>query len=440
MPQMNLSRRAGGRPDIGFDASWYYATRNPTAERRKLEADVDADVCVIGAGYTGLSAALTLAEAGLSVIVLEQFKVGAGASGRNGGVLGIGQRKDQADLEVMVGDEWAQKLWRMSLEANALVRQRIVDYDIACDLRDGEMTVAHRQRYQAELWDHAQHLQQRYGYQDCQPLSAKEVADQLGSEAYYGGYLDTRAGHIHPLNLARGLADAAERQGAQIFEDSQVESIQETHNDRVIVEGRGLTVTANKVVVACNGYLNGLLPAADSYQMPINNFMVATEPLAPELAKRLIRNNAAVVDTRFVVNYFHLSRDNRLIFGGGENYTRFFPKDIRQVVSRRLKAIYPQLRDVDLPYAWGGTLSVTMNRMPKFGRVGQHIYYGQGYSGHGVAMANMGGYLIGEAIKGQAVGFDCLANLKHRRFPGGKWLRWPGLVAGMLFYAALDRI
>jgi gamma-glutamylputrescine oxidase len=435
-----VSRQSGGRPEVGFESSWYHATRNDQADRATLTEDLDCDVCVIGGGYTGLSAALTLSEAGFKVVLLEQYRIGSGASGRNGGVLGIGQRKDQEDLERMVDPAWARQLWQMALDANALVRARIHQYSIPCHLSDGELTLAHRARYQQDLWDHTAHLKARYGYEDCHPLNRREVSDRLGSQAYFGGYLDTRAGHLHPLNLAQGLAKAAESQGAQLFELSAVTGFEAVSADRMDVRTTTRRVRAQKVVLACNGYLNGLAPEPDGYQMPINNFMVATEPLGDALASEIIRDNQAVVDTRFVVNYFHLSDDQRLIFGGGENYTRFFPKDIRAVVRKRLLAIYPQLADVDLPYAWGGTLSVTMNRMPKFGRLGQNLYYGQGYSGHGVAMANMGGHLIAEAIKGQAEGFDCLANLKHRKFPGGRWLRWPGLVAGMLFYAALDRV
>ncbi len=435
-----MARNAGGRPEVGFDASWYFATQNHAVERAVLDRDIECDVCIVGGGYTGLSAALTLAESGLSVVLLEKYRIGSGASGRNGGVLGMGQRKDQDDLEKMLGDQWAGKLWEMSLDANNLVRQRIKDYAIDCDLADGELTIAHRARYESDLWDYAAHLNARYGYQDCHPLTRTEVSDRIGSEAYYGGYLDMRAGHLHPLNLAQGLAQAAESNGAALFETTEVKSIDALGAGRARLKTAGGTVRSNKVVLACNGYLNGLLREPDAFQMPINNFMVATEPLSESLARDTIRNTEAVVDTRFVVNYFHLSRDNRLIFGGGENYTRYFPKDIRKVVRKRLIEIYPQLQNVEIPYAWGGTLSVTMNRMPKFGRLGEHLYYGQGYSGHGVAMANMGGHLIAEAIKGQAAGFDLLANLKHQRFPGGRWLRWPGLVAGMLFYAMLDRM
>ena len=435
-----MSRRAGGRPEVGFESSWYYDTRNHQAERPTLTEDLDCDVCIVGGGYTGLSAALTLSEAGLKVVLLEKYRVASGASGRNGGVLGMGQRQDQEDLERIVDPAWASQLWQMSLEANALVRSRIDQYSIPCDLSDGELTLAHRARYEQDLWDHTAHLKMRYGYDDCHPLSRAEVSDRIGSDAYFGGYLDTRAGHLHPLNLAQGLAKAAESQGAQLFELAAVTGFEAISADLMEVRTATCRVRAGKVVLACNGYLNGLAREPDDYQMPINNFMVATAPLGDALAREIIRENEAIVDTRFVVNYFHLSGDQRLIFGGGENYTRFFPKDIRRVVRKRLLAIYPQLADVDLPYAWGGTLSVTMNRMPKFGRLGENLYYGQGYSGHGVAMANMGGHLIAEAIKGQADGFDCLANLKHRKFPGGRWLRWPGLVAGMLFYAALDRV
>jgi gamma-glutamylputrescine oxidase len=434
-----MKRLAGCRSHVGFDHSWYYASGQALAVSGPLDGRRTADVCVIGGGYTGLSAAIELARAGAKVVVLERYRVGSGASGRNGGVLGMGQRKDQDDLESMVGLDWARHLWQLSLDANALVRSRIKEFDIDCDLKDGELTVAHKARHEQSLWDYAAHLEKVYDYGEVAVVSRDEVAAQLGTHTYYGGTLDRRAGHLHPLNLARGLARAAISLGAEIYESSEVMAMDRVGPHHVVKTSAG-EVRCEHVVVACNGYLNGLLPAADRYHMPINNFMVATEPLDEPLASIINRDDVAVVDTRFVVNYFHLSRDRRLIFGGGENYTPYFPRSIEAVVRPRLEAVFPQLRGVGIDYEWGGTLSVTMNRMPKFGHVGQGIYYAEGYSGHGVAMANLGGQLIAEAILGRPERFDQMATLKQRTFPGGRWLRWPGLVAGMLFYTFLDRI
>ena len=258
-----MSRRAGGRPEVGFESSWYFDTRNHQAERPTLTEDLDCDVCIVGGGYTGLSAALTLSEAGLKVVLLEKYRVASGASGRNGGVLGMGQRQDQEDLERIVDPAWASQLWQMSLEANALVRSRIDQYSIPCDLSDGELTLAHRARYEQDLWDHTAHLKMRYGYDDCHPLSRAEVSDRIGSDAYFGGYLDTRAGHLHPLNLAQGLAKAAESQGAQLFELAAVTGFEAISADLMEVRTATCRVRAGKVVLACNGYLNGLAREPD---------------------------------------------------------------------------------------------------------------------------------------------------------------------------------
>ncbi|MGB1738031.1 MAG: NAD(P)/FAD-dependent oxidoreductase, partial [Pseudomonadales bacterium] len=308
-----MARLAGGRSHIGFQNSWYYdsaAHRTPSA---RLEDSITVDVCVIGGGYTGLSAAIELARAGANVALLERHEVGSGASGRNGGVLGMGQRLDQDDLEEMVGIDWARHLWQLSIDANDLVRARVNEFSIDCDLKDGELTVAHKARHERSLWDYAEHLQRVYNYGDIEVVQRDDVHEQLGSSSYFGGTLDHRAGHLHPLSLARGLARAAESLGAQIFEHSEVSAIEKVANQHIVRTTLG-EVRCGDVVVACNGYLNGLLPSADRFQMPINNFMVATAPLEAAVAKRINRDNVAVVDTRFVVNYFHLSRDHRLIF------------------------------------------------------------------------------------------------------------------------------
>lgn len=433
-------RRPGGDSSIGFEESWYYSNGSFSPTRPTLESSVDVDVCVIGAGYTGLSAALELSRSGLSVAVLESSQVGSGASGRNGGVLGVGQRKDQHDLERWLGMDNAKHMWQIACDANQLVRDRIAEFSIDCDLKDGELEVAHKSKYTKELWDYADHLDKTYGYTYKRSVSEEEVEQLLGVDSYYGGCIDTQAGHIHPLNYARGLARAAESFGSQIFENSRVLDYQRLPNNEVVVNTELGEVRSKFLVLACNGYLGRLNKRAEKYQMPINNFILATEPLGEFRAQSINRDDLAVVDTRFVVNYFHNSPDYRLIFGGGENYSSRFPSDMKAFVRKNMLKIYPQLDDVEIEFAWGGTLAITMNRMPNFGREKENVYWAQGYSGHGIAMANMGGKLVAEAIIGQSSGFDLFSNIKHMAFPGGRWLRWPGLVAGMLYYSMLDKL
>jgi gamma-glutamylputrescine oxidase len=406
-----------------------------------LTERIRADVCVVGAGYTGLSAALELAVRGYRVVVLEAHRVGAGASGRNGGVLGMGQRRDQHELEAWLGRDRARQFWQIALDANALVRDRVVRYDIDCDLKDGELHAAHRPRHVRYYWEYVDYLARDYGYERMRRVDRDEMVALLGTDSYHGGYLDLGAGHLHPLNLALGLARAATAEGATIFERSEVQGYTcgTRPGEPVRVRTSAGEVEADYLVVACNGYLGRLERGIESFQMPINNFMLATAPLGEARARRINRDDLAVVDSRFVVNYFHLSPDGRLIFGGGENYSPRFPRDLKSFVRRHMLEVYPDLADVAIDYAWGGTLAITLKRMPHFGRRGHGIYWAQGYSGHGIAMANMGGKLVAEAIMGNAERFDLFARLPHRRFPGGRLLRWPALVAGMLYYAMLDR-
>lgn len=433
------------RASVGFEQSWYYATAHGLTDHPPLGDRVRADVCVVGGGYTGLSAALTLAERGYSVVLLEGYRVGSGASGRNGGVLGMGQRKDQDDLERWLGMEAAGRLWRIALEASQLVRERISRYGIDCDLKNGVLHAAHRRRYVDDYWNYVDVLAQRYDYDRCRKVDGAEAAAMLGMDTYFGGYVDDGAGHLQPLNLALGLARACREQGVQIFEHSTVLDYQPTSvgggsaGGRVAVTTEAGAVDADYLVLACNGYLGRLARRIDAYQMPINNFMLATAPLGEARARRINRDDVAVVDSRFVVNYFHNSPDHRLLFGGGENYSPRFPRDLKAFVRRCMLEVYPDLADVDIDYAWGGTLAITLKRMPHFGRSG-HVFWAQGYSGHGVAMANMGGKLIADAIAGSAERFDLLASIPHVRFPGGRLLRWPALVAGMLYYAMLDKL
>ncbi len=430
----------GGDSSQGFEASWYLAAAREQPDYPCIDGSINCDVCIVGAGYTGLSAAIELSRRGFRVVVVERYRIGAGASGRNGGVLGMGQRLDQRELESWLGESAARALWTIASDANDLVRSLVNEFGINCDLTDGHLTVAHRPRYETDLWRSVEHLHRNYGYVDVVPVERAQVADMLGVDTYFGGILDRRAGHLQPLDLVRGYARAATQCGARVFEHSAVTGVDKSADGSVVIRTVRGDVRARHAILACNGYLGGLEPSLAGYQMPINNFMLATAPLGEAAARQINRDSVAVVDTRFVVNYFHNSPDHRLIFGGGENYSSRFPRDIAQVVRKRMLAVYPHLQDVEIEYAWGGTLAITLRRMPHFGRRDDVIWWAQGYSGHGIAMATMGGRLVAEAIAGSAEGFDVMARVPQWRFPGGRALRWPALVAGMLYYAALDRL
>ena len=418
--------------------SYYLATAVGLEEHPRLSESLDCDACVIGGGYTGLSAALHLAERGFDAVLLEAERVGWGASGRNGGQLGSGQRQWQDTLETMLGETAARQLWDLAEEAKATVKGRIARHSIACDLKPGVLHAAYKQRDVAELHGNAEHLARRYGYDESVILSRGEVAERLGTGIYHGGVLDWGAGHLHPLNYALGQARAAREAGVRIFEDSRVTGYQA--GKPTLLRTAAGQVRARAVVVACNGYLETLEPRIAGTIMPINNYVLATEPLGEEGARALIRDDVAVSDSKFVVDYYRLSADRRLLFGGGETYSRRFPADIKSFVRRTMLRVYPQLAETRVDYAWGGTLAITMNRLPAFGRLEPEIYYAQGFSGHGVALTSLAGKLIAEAIAGTAERFDVFARIPSPKFPGGTLLRWPGLVAGMLYYSLRDKL
>jgi len=425
---------SGDYPD-----SYYHASCNRSLDLTPLDGSRRADVCIIGGGYTGLSSALHLAERGYDVVLLEARKPGWGASGRNGGQLCSGQRKDQDTLSEMVGADAARKLWELAEDAKSLAKSLIANHGIDCDLKPGIAHPNHKPAYDAESRAYVDFLRDQYDYQQIEYLERDAMAELVGSDSYYGGTLDMGAAHLHPLNYALGIADAALAAGARLYESTVVEGYQEGSPNRVLTN-RGV-VEADSIVLACNGYLGKLEKRVSGKIMPINNFIVATEPLSTEQLQTINPRDVAIADSRFVVNYYRLSADKRLLFGGGENYRQNFPGDIASFVRKPMLQVYPQLADTRIDYAWGGTLAVTLNRMPHFGRLGRHnTYFAQGYSGQGVAMATLAGKLIADAIAGEAENFDLFGTIPTREFPGGDLLRWPGLVLGMSYYALRDRL
>ncbi|MGF1526196.1 MAG: NAD(P)/FAD-dependent oxidoreductase [Candidatus Competibacterales bacterium] len=424
--------------DTSYPDSYYAATANVLPPFPRLQGPIEGEVCVIGGGLTGLSAALHLAREGLEVVLLEAQRVGWGASGRNGGQLGSGLRLSQDCLEGMFGEAKAQALWQLGEAAKALVKDLVARHAIACDLKPGVLYPLHRAREMGWARDYVRWLQDKYHYPHIRFIDDAELSHHLGTRLYYGGWLDTGAAHLHPLNLSLGLAQAAADVGVRIFEGTR--ALGRRGDDPIVVATPGGEVRCRAVVLGCNGYLESLEPRIMGKIMPINNYICATVPLGEELASSLIRDDVAVADSRFVVNYFRLSADKRLLFGGGETYTRRFPKRMKDFVRKHMLKVYPQLKEVPIDYAWGGTLAITLNRLPHVGRLAPNVYFAQGYSGHGLALAVLAGAVLAEAIAGRRERFELLASLPVPSFPGGPYLRWPGLVAGMFYYALRDRL
>ncbi len=424
--------------DSEYPPSWYAASADLPEPFPEAAGELRCDVCVVGGGFTGLSAALHLAQHGFDVVLLEARRVGFGASGRNGGQVGTGQRLDQDRLERLVGHERARALWELSLEAVRLVRELIDTHDMDLPFAEGIIHADHRRRFVPHSHAYARKLQEDYGYGLIRPLEREELRHLVGSPAYFGGVLDMGGGHLHPLKYALGLARAAAAAGARIFENTRVSDF--SQGSPACIRTPRATVSADFVLLACNGYIGRLSGRVAARVMPINNFIVATEPLDEGLARELLRENHAVADSRFVINYFRLSEDRRMLFGGGESYGYRFPGDIAAKVRRPMGRIFPQLQEVRIDHAWGGTLGITLNRMPYFDRLAGNVLTAGGYSGHGVALATLGGRIAAEAIAGQAGNFDLMASVPTPRFPGGAALRWPLLVLAMVWFSLRDRL
>ena len=421
-----------------YPDTYYSATAVGLTDHPALQGSERADVCVIGGGFTGLSAALNLAEQGYDVVLLEAERIGWGASGRNGGLIGSGQRKDALELEEQFGYQRSREFWDIAEAAKAEIRDRVARHNIDCDLQYGQIEGVHKEKYVGFAAEYAAALADRYDYPHAQALSRDEVRAMVATDTFHEGLLDKQAMSVHPLNYALGLARAAREAGVRIYEKSRVTGY--TRTDPATVTTASGSVEASFIVLGCNGYLGKLEKRVAGRIMPINNFMLATEPLGESVARDLIADRNCVHDTRFVVNYFRTSADHRMLFGGGENYRAGFPRDIAAFVRPYMIKLFPQLATARVDYAWGGTLSVTVKRFPQLGKLEPNLFFAHGYSGHGVSIANISGKIIAEAVAGTAERFDVMASIRTLPFPGGTLLRYPGMVLGMLYYSLRDKL
>ncbi|MDD1149484.1 FAD-binding oxidoreductase [Pseudomonas sp. TNT2022 ID357] len=417
--------------------SYYAATRNQTTDYPPLEESVECDVCVIGAGYTGLSSALFLAEAGYSVTVLEAAKVGFGASGRNGGQLVNSYSRDVDVIEERYGEKSAEVLGSMIFEGADIIRQRIQHYDIQCDYRPGGIFAALNNKQLKGLAEQKRNWE-RLGNNNLKMLDKAQIDREVGTKNYIGGLLDMQGGHIHPLNLALGEASAIIGLGGKIFEQSAAVEI--TYGEPNVVRTAKGLVRAKYLLIAGNAYLQqDLDPRVTRKSMPCGSQIVVTEQLPEQLARSLIANNYCVEDCNYLLDYFRLTGDNRLLYGGGVVYGAREPDDIDQLIRPKILKTFPQLKDVKIDYRWTGNFLLTMSRMPQFGRIEKNAYYMQGYSGHGVTCSHLAGKLIAEMIRGDAERFNAFASLPHMPMIGGRTFQAPLTALGAAYYALRDR-
>jgi len=427
--------------------SYYAATAPRLAAYARLQEPVTADVAIVGAGLAGLSAAIELAQAGRKVLLLEAGLVGGGASGRNGGQAIHGLACDQSEIESQLGLDDAKRIWAMSLEALDILQQRCTEHSIDADWQPGFLSLATTQKKAAELQQWQQRMAEVYDY-PMQWISPQEIGNWIDSPRFKAGVHDPRSGHLHPLKYCLGLAAAAQQLGVRICEQSAVTRIEENQAGSPVLTLHTASgqVRARQVLLAGNVYLPEvapeLAPQLGARIMPVGTYIVCSETMDAARCQALIPSRSAVCDTNFVLDYFRPTADHRLLYGGRVSYSTLSPRSVKDSMQRKLLQSFPQLSDLGMQFAWGGFVDITMNRAPDFGRIGrsQNIYYLQGFSGHGLALTGLAGRIAAEAMQGDSERFDVFAKLGHHPFPGGKLLRMPALVLGMLYYRLKDML
>jgi gamma-glutamylputrescine oxidase len=421
----------------GYVDSYYAATAHAAPPRPPLAGVQSCDVAVIGGGIAGCSAALHLSERGYRVMVLEANRIGWGASGRSGAQALPGVACGQPKLERLIGSEGARLVWNVTVEGIDLIRSLIARYAIDCDWVSGHMLVGLKPAHESELRTELELLSARYGYGSLRWLDRDEVRAVLATERYLCALHDSNAGHLHPLNYTLGLAAAAEGRGAKIFEHTRAAG-HESSDGAVRVRTSGGEVRCRHLVLCGNVYLGDAAPQLRKKIMAVGTYVVATEALGRERARALIANRAAVADMQWILDYFRLTPDDRLLFGGRVSYSGFDPLSTAPATRARMLRVFPQLAGVRIAHTWGGYLDITLNRAPHFGRLASNVYFVQGFSGHGIALTGIAGKLIADSIAGTAERFDVFARIPHGNFPGGMAFRRPALVLAMLYYRLRD--
>lgn len=403
-----------------------------------LENDLDAEICVVGGGLTGVLSALNLAVKGYTVVLLEARKLGWGASGRNGGQLSIGLRRDQSFIEKFLGKKHAMELWKLGLEAVEDVKNYISRFKIECGIQKGVMHAGYYPKDYINFLNEIEHMQKNYNFNNYEYFDLRQIQEQINSKRYYSGLLNKSAYHLNPLKFLYGLVKELINLKVKIFENTPVTKIEETHDGVKVFTNKSI-IKAKFAVVGCNGYLDNLLGKFKHKFMPINNYIIATEPVGEENARKLIRNNYAVCDTRFIIDYYRFSEDWRMLFGGGETFTSNFLQDAKYFVSKRMYKVFPNLKKYKIDFSWGGTLAITVNRLPNFGTLmNAKVIYAQGYSGHGLALSILAGKLIAEKISGFSDRFNFFESIGHITIPGGNLLRRPIYAAAIAYYKFRD--
>lgn len=431
-------RPTGSAGNVEHVASYYAATANPAPSRPAPQGEMQCDICIVGAGFSGLSTALHLAEQGKSIVVLEAARVGWGASGRNGGQVVNGLNASLDTIARRYGEETAAFVGGMVQEGGRIIQRFVKQYEISCDLKPRNIYAAFTEKQMKGLAA-KQALWRRYGMDEHELLNREELAEHVNSSVYIGGMIDHSGAHLHPLNLALGEAAALEKLGGKIYEGARLLEVQQAGDEPVVITDQA-RIRCGTLVLCGNAYLGSTVPALAARVMPVSTQMVATVPLGPKLARELLPSDSCVEDVRYILDYYRMSADHRLLFGGGTVYGGTDPADIRAKLRPNLERVFPALRNIDLEYAWSGNFALSFSRVPQLGRLGPNTYYAMGYSGHGVTGSHLYGCMLGEAISGNTERFDRFASLPWLKFPGGQNLRAAYSTAGSWWYSFRDTV